>query len=1435
MPHGARRPKRTARLGGQNTTRTVHDLRGVEPINANLIMAVGDESAVLRMDPANPATYNTPSVMPSGTLHAVRATGNALHVAADAGRIWYCPDITATTPAFTALNLNTGAVRALGTNTTQVTAVGDQALVHNLFGTTRMVVHELYTPPLRGIWTNDGLVAYAVGEANTVRATTNGGLSWQVVPLGGTRRAMLSVHGNEQGRTFAVGANCTAIDLADPLVPIAIPGCTGTTELRDVAVTPSGAVAIAAATGSTGKAFLRDVESNWQTQSHPQPLNTVWPFPRYVADAAGLNNEVSYEDLLFGGNERYLHFARFVPFTDDFEDDLEPNPPPPPAAQQSTSLTGHIRDLWFHDQVNGFALMEGAGGTALYRTEQGTGAMDHGSHFDWQAVPHLHGDQATTTVEANVEPLCLAFSDRTHGFVGGAYNGTPTGFARTLTDEGGLYSQRFWYDALGRLVLSQNSKQFNMATQRFSYSLYDELGRVYEAGELEDDGSAPDRFQDLPSTDVNGALLPNVLDPEVLKDWVLNRPRYEVTRTQYDVPLFDLDVPGFVQDHLRLRVASTMYFDEWYDDQAPDSLDYDHATHYSYDIHGNVKTLVQDHPQLGIDGGAIQTNCTGCVEHRYKRMDYTYDLISGNVRQVDYQKDQPDALHHRYTYDADNRITEVETSADAQNWHTDARYFYYPHGPLQRVELGEHLVQGTDYAYTLQGWLKGINSDRLKPENDMGLDGWNDPSNPNLLVGRDAFGFSLNYHGDADYTAINSARWDNTTGERAFAPMGGDMATTWSPLYNGNIAHTVNSLQPFGLWSSPSEQGQVLAQVYQYDQLNRLRASRGYVGLDADNDWAQAGATVAHMYKSTYAYDANGNITQAHRWDQHGDHYDSLHYHYQSASGRLMRNRLYQLQDLAADNVVTLAADGVEDLPNATAGFTDPTGALGTINTANNYSYDALGNLIRDAREQIGAIEWTVAGKVKSIARTLGSTRKPLLFAYGASGQRTMKQVGVPDGTDAEAYREHYIRDAQGNIMATYRYTNNAGASLKLNERPLYGSSRLGSMGKEVELHTLAVFDPAGANPVQQVDLNYELTDHLGNVCAVVTGRLLDGNGGGTAKQAELVSAQGYEPFGALLPGRNYSSSSYRFGFNSQEKVDEMHGAAGTHYSAQFWEMDPRIGRRWERDPVMKFHESPYAILGNNPIWFVDLNGADSTLYSSKDGSFIDRGTSPQDDKTAIWTVDPTAENYDASNPWKTASRLTYQVGAKTEERGVTGKHFRKNHPLAGKGYKVGDQVYEEDLMDMTKEFNGIVSTWRPYFSSYRKSEEERYKKSWGYLLGAHHYHPDEWMKVMFIGMVAPDMPFDLKSMSRKNEHAGTRLQIPSYAAIVIGEYSFYSGRLMNYDDYGNAAFGAWGKSYGYGISTLLEGADWDQFFHTGRGDPGRDQYFIRLGFNMYR
>ena len=77
---------------------------------------------------------------------------------------------------------------------------------------------------------------------------------------------------------------------------------------------------------------------------------------------------------------------------------------------------------------------------------------------------------------------------------------------------------------------------------------------------------------------------------------------------------------------------------------------------------------------------------------------------------------------HAYTYDADNRLTEVRTSHDGLIWNREARYRYFAHGPLARTELGQFNVQGIDYAYTLQGWIKGVN--RLDRNiSDMGNDG----------------------------------------------------------------------------------------------------------------------------------------------------------------------------------------------------------------------------------------------------------------------------------------------------------------------------------------------------------------------------------------------------------------------------------------------------------------------------------------------------------------------------------------------------------------------------------------------------------------------------------------------------------------------------------------------------------------------------------------
>jgi N-acetylmuramoyl-L-alanine amidase len=54
--------------------------------------------------------------------------------------------------------------------------------------------------------------------------------------------------------------------------------------------------------------------------------------------------------------------------------------------------------------------------------------------------------------------------------------------------------------------------------------------------------------------------------------------------------------------------------------------------------------------------------------------------------------------------------------------------------------------------------------------------------------------------------------------------------------------------------------------------------------------------------------------------------------------------------------------------------------------------------------------------------------------------------------------------------------------------------------------------------------------------------------------------------------------------------VNEISGV-GNHYTAEFWEYDPRTIRRWNLDPVRVAWESPYAAFRNNPIFFNDPNG----------------------------------------------------------------------------------------------------------------------------------------------------------------------------------------------------------------------------------------------------
>jgi RHS repeat-associated protein len=106
------------------------------------------------------------------------------------------------------------------------------------------------------------------------------------------------------------------------------------------------------------------------------------------------------------------------------------------------------------------------------------------------------------------------------------------------------------------------------------------------------------------------------------------------------------------------------------------------------------------------------------------------------------------------------------------------------------------------------------------------------------------------------------------------------------------------------------------------------------------------------------------------------------------------------------------------------------------------------------------------------------------------------------------------------------------------------------------------------------------------------------------------------------MPGRKYSvgGSGYRYGFNGQENSDEI--AAGLT-TAMYWEYDSRVGRRWNRDPVVKDWESPYVTFSNNPINRIDILGNSDTTFRSGSGTNITLPSGASDFTTFDGTATP--------------------------------------------------------------------------------------------------------------------------------------------------------------------------------------------------------------------
>jgi RHS repeat-associated protein len=83
-----------------------------------------------------------------------------------------------------------------------------------------------------------------------------------------------------------------------------------------------------------------------------------------------------------------------------------------------------------------------------------------------------------------------------------------------------------------------------------------------------------------------------------------------------------------------------------------------------------------------------------------------------------------------------------------------------------------------------------------------------------------------------------------------------------------------------------------------------------------------------------------------------------------------------------------------------------------------------------------------------------------------------------------------------------------------------------------------------------------------------------------------------------LVPNRHGSSTAYRYGFQGQEKDDELKGE-GNSLNYTFRMHDPRVGRFFAPDPLFREypHNSVYAFSENRVIDGIELEGLEFTRY----------------------------------------------------------------------------------------------------------------------------------------------------------------------------------------------------------------------------------------------
>ena len=329
--------------------------------------------------------------------------------------------------------------------------------------------------------------------------------------------------------------------------------------------------------------------------------------------------------------------------------------------------------------------------------------------------------------------------------------------------------------------------------------------------------------------------------------------------------------------------------------------------------------------------------------------------------------------------------------------------------------------------------------------------------------------------------------------------------------YNGNISSMT--------WKSGNE-STVRGYKFTYDGLDRM--------LNATYGETAGISTNANRFsENVTGYDKNGNIKGLQRYGQLSS---TAYGMIDNLTLTLNGNQLNRVDDAVAASTYN-------------GGFEFKNGA----NAADEYSYDANGNLTKDLNKGISGITYNFLNLPNAVTFSDGST---ITYTYGADGTklRTVHKIGSTTTTT----------DYCGNVI----YENGVQKLLLTEE---------------------------GYVTLSDSKYHYYLKDHQGNNRVVIS------------QSGTVEETNHYYPFGGAFAS---TSNVQPYKYNGKE-LDSKKGLNWYDYGARHY--DAALGRFTTNDRFAEkyYSMSPYQYGANNPVNNIDVNG-DTIVVNPNPNGLID-------------------------------------------------------------------------------------------------------------------------------------------------------------------------------------------------------------------------------------